>query len=655
MKNLWKTLFVAALFVSCSEANVDEQPVPETTQGQAIEFYADMGGRTSFFEDEGLGVHWVEGDKLAIRRWYGDGNPTAATRQRSTYTALQSGATTAFTWIEEHQYTGDTAISWVENETNHVTAYYPTTANAGAHSITGAVLSDAQVQSEAGNHDHIGDYMMMLAEPQHFAPEALPTKVEFQLTNLFSIVEVTLKGDASKKVESLNLTTASTVPLAFSKGTLNATKSPTNNAFTDLMTISEPLLSVNLSLTTPAALSAEGTKFYFVVLPGKHESGDIVLKATCTDGTFAEVKMGAIEFKMNNVYRPALTLAESDFKEIEVIGDAEIEIVGTNANQYFGSANFEEGSLLIYDRTSYGDYKSTYATWGVSTTDYAYSAENTWQTMVGNTKVYPDNAIKVKTDGYVYLLVRKNVRALLVQHGWELVDQNHITYGTTSNPDTGLFEICRKQFAAGTVLNFATDCFGDEESDDFAGVRPLAKKITWPLAKVVLTETTEMQENGGALAEFTEGARIATSYAQTVSTTWVKNESTKTKSIPAGYVGMKMYTVNRRTKEPYLPSMVVSGTTTSAGWVYQICPEQAWSYLKADGWKRVEYCILTGGNDIDFYIVGKWFESGATVATLDYLEKINEGKAEEEKITQIISQLQYFNTGILLGDLSIAQ
>ena len=51
MKNLWKTLFVAALFVSCSEANVDEQPAPETTQGQAIEFYADMGGRTSFFED----------------------------------------------------------------------------------------------------------------------------------------------------------------------------------------------------------------------------------------------------------------------------------------------------------------------------------------------------------------------------------------------------------------------------------------------------------------------------------------------------------------------------------------------------------------------------------------------------------------------------
>lgn len=484
MKNLWKTLFVAALFVSCSEANVDEQPVPETTQGQAIEFYADMGGRTSFFEDEGLGVHWVEGDKLAIRRWYGDGNPTAATRQRSTYTALQSGATTAFTWIEEHQYTGDTAISWVEGQTNHVTAYYPTTANAGAHSITGAVLSDAQVQSEAGNHDHIGDYMMMLAEPQHFAPEALPTKVEFQLTNLLSIVELTLTSDVAKTVSSIELCTISGNPLAFTDGVLNATKSPQNDAFSDVLKINIGLPSVKLSLATPATVSAEGAKFYFVVLPGAHAKGDITIRAYMEDGSVYGMKMGAIEFVMNKVYRPSLKLG--DFTELNMDA-AEIEHIfanGSSSAVYGLPVSMKEGStpILLRPHFAYTNIPDV-----VKNLQVATIIPSTYPTT---------NKIVAKTAGWVYMLVGPqttthltSVRDYFKENGWQavgVVPTKGIT--KTSQPKDPIMYYAypsgeNTEYAY--MLVYGKEFAVDEKFDmtkypltNFQGIRPIAKKIT---------------------------------------------------------------------------------------------------------------------------------------------------------------------------------
>ncbi len=484
MKNLWKTLFVATLFVSCSEANVDEQPAPEFSQGQAIEFYANVGGRTSFFEDEGLGVHWVEGDKVAIRRWYGDGDPTSSTRQRSTYHAEQSGATTQFVWDENEQYGSDTAISWVEEQTNHVTAYYPTTNNAGAHNISGVTLSATQEQSEAGNHDHIGNYMIMSAEPQSFLPDALPTQVSFDFTNLLSIVELTLTGEETKTVSSIELFTTSGNPLTFADGVLNATKSPQNDAFSDVLTINIGMPSVKLSLTTPATVSTEGAKFYFVVLPGAHAKDAITIRAYMEDGSVYGMKMGAIEFKMNKVYRPSLKL--DDFSELNM-DPAEIEHIfanGSSSAVYGLPVSMEEDSAPILLRPHF-DYKNIPDE--VKNLQVATIIHSTYPTT---------NKIVAKTAGWVYMLVGPqttdqltSVQTYFTENGWSavgVVPTKGITktsqpknptmyYSYTSGEDTeyAYMLVYGKEFAV------------DEEFDmtnypltNFQGIRPIAKKIT---------------------------------------------------------------------------------------------------------------------------------------------------------------------------------
>lgn len=632
MKNIWKSLFVAALFVSCSESMIEETVAPEASQDNAIRFeVATAGGRAAFFQGAGHGAAFEAGDELGIRSWTGSETYDVNTRGRGNYEVKADGTLTLKpnTWGQP--------VIWGEGVDTYITACYPATPNANANNISAVTLPSAQTQAAAKDHSHIGDYMIMsTSKPYVFAADNHPASVALSLQNVLSIVEVTLTGSEAVEVASLTMRTASSAPLAFSAGKLDTTL---NLAETDTaITVTTGVSAVTLNLTTPATVDAKGAEFYFVVLPGTHAKKDIVLSAYTTDGKEYRVEMGKIEFKMNNVYRPKLDLAQ--FEKVEV---AEIEIVGEGAMKYFGSTNFENGSYQLYDRTTYGGYGSSYFTYGIPE-QFQYTPENTWQTMVSNVSAgaWPvTKTIRVATSGYVYLLVRKNLITGMKAAGWEVVSASEIFYGKNADTRTGEFYLCRKSFEAGTLIDWAEDC-GMTDTDDFAGVRPVAKKITWPLAKVAIAETETLKTGGGKLAEFAEGAQIASSYGQTVSTTWVKGTETKTKSIPAGYVGMKMYTVKRASGQHIYQ---VTGTTSSAGWVYQICPEQAWEDLKADGWKRMDHFILTGGNDIDFFIVGKWFESGATVATLDYTEKVAAGN----------SSLQHFNTGILLGDLSIAQ
>lgn len=635
MKNIWKSLFVAALFVSCSESMTEETVAPEASQDNAIRFEVAIdGGRAAFFQGAGHGAAFEAGDQLGIRSWTGTEKFDTNTRKRGNYKVNADGTLTKTAYDD---------IVYGEGVTTYITAFYPVTNNTSANNIGGVTLPSAQTQAEADNHSHIGDYMIMsTSKPYVFAADNHPASVALSLQNVLSIVEVTLTGSEAVEVASLTMRTASDAPLAFSAGKLDTTLNLDEKDTAITVTTGES--SVTLNLTTPATVDAKGAKFYFVVLPGVHDNGDITLQATSTDGKIAEIAMGAIAFKMNKVYRPALTLKASDFKAPEVIGDAEIEIVGEGAMKYFGSTNFENGSYQLYDRTKYGRVNSSsYFTYGIPE-QFHYTPENTWQTMVSNVSAgaWPmTKTIRVATSGYVYLLVRNALITGMENAGWEVVSASEIFYGTNADTRTGEFYLCRKSFDAGTLIDWAEDC-GITVTNDFAGVRPVAKKITWPLAKVAIVETDALKTGGGKLAEFAEGARIASNYGQTVSTTWVKDSETKTKSIPAGYVGMQMYTVNRASG---LHVYQVTGTTSSAGWVYQICPQQAWDDLKDDGWRRMDHCILSGGNDIDFFIVGKWFESGATVATLDYTEKV----------TANASSLQHFNTGILLGDLSIAQ
>jgi hypothetical protein len=176
--------------------------------------------------------------------------------------------------------------------------------------------------------------------------------------------------------------------------------------------------TVTLTLTEPVTLSAEGAKLYLVVMPGVHAAGDITLTAIATDNTSAEVKMGAITFEKNKVYRPTVTL--NNFKATEGKQYAEIAISGADASKVFGTVNFENGATFITSRTKVNAHGVDLATYNIPS-EFYYTDENTWQTMSTMASLHPDLLVDVKTSGYVYVLVDgkdANYHNALVGNGW---------------------------------------------------------------------------------------------------------------------------------------------------------------------------------------------------------------------------------------------
>ena len=351
MKNIWKSLFVAALFVSCSESMTEETVAPEVNNGKAIKFeVANNGGRAAFFQG-GHGVAFEEGDVIGLRLLtggvssedhqavedktmggtYADSDAYLADNvQRGNY-SLKDGVWTLYS-PETAKWQ---ALHWIDNTQNEICAFslpmasLPDSKQANGpdnrypHNINLAVLSATQVQAAANDHSHIGNYMIMSSDPQMFGKNEQPEVVNIQFQNVLSIVEVTLKSAETKSLMNLTMT-SKTTPLAFTKGSLNATKKVSTGVSPFVIDEGMGVNEVKLTLTEAAEVTAEGAKFYFVVLPGVHAANDITLTATCTDGSFAEVAMGAIEFKTNKVYRPTVTLAAADFKQPEL--PAEIEL-----------------------------------------------------------------------------------------------------------------------------------------------------------------------------------------------------------------------------------------------------------------------------------------------------------------------------------------
>lgn len=636
MKNLWKTLFVAALFVSCSEANVDEQPVPETTQGTPIQFeLVNEGGRAAFFQGEGHRVDWEGGEKIAIRRWLGTAESPAYdanTRQRGNYTVDVNGALT-LSQYDEVTYSDDA------EKGTFITACYPDNTNANANKIGNLTLSAAQTQAAGNDHSHIDDYMIMMTpSPLYFEPGVAPEKVSLRLQSVLSIVEVTLKGDAEKKVASLELVTISDSPLAYSKGVLDLTQDITAEDAACPITVETGLSSVSLSLNTPAALSAEGTKFYFVVLPGAHAANDITLKVMMEDGSCAEVAMDAIEFKMNKVYRPEISLTT-----FATMNPAEIEILNTDATQpFWGSVNYENGAAIITSRMgTNGNNSRTMVLSNVPAT-FMYSEEATWQTLAMNNTSCPDVTVKAATSGYLYITTTgagSTWPPAMVADGWvveTLLEDAGIIY-IDEKGTSGSFAIYSKYVEAGTTLELSSlRNLKPSESLMFQGFRPVAKKITWPLAKMSVTAAT-----GASMTTFNIGNSITLNATATIAQA---NQSGTTKSVPYGYRGMNLYAVDGTAT-----STTVSATATTAGMVYAICPSSLYTTANSasdkgnvTGWKQIESFYCSESDEL-YYIVAKY----VAVDDVIILSYGTEATA--------VTDRSNIGTGILLGDLSIAQ
>lgn len=508
MKNIWKSLFVAALFVSCSESMTEEAAAPEVAQGKAIKFeVVNEGGRAAFFQGEGHGVAFEAGDQLGIRGWYSQTLNTT-TRMRANYEIGEDGKslTQTSTW--------DNPVVWKDGQETHITAYYPATNNAAANNIGNVTLPSTQTQAAADDHSHIDDYMIMsTCKPYDFAADNQPASVALSLQNVLSIVEVTLTDSEAVEVASLTMQTSSGAPLAFSVGKLDTTL---NLAETDTaITVTTGAAAITLNLTQPATVNAEGAKFYFVVLPGTHARGDISLIVNTTDGQSYALEMDAVEFKMNKVYRPKLDLAQ-----FEAVGAAEIEHIFEDedgAKVYAQPSYFNASGLMLINRPYYPFYQ------------IPASVENLQIASI-NAQSYPaTNKIKALTRGYVYMLVGSSSNAtvsnataadkFLTGAGWsrmtdlptaEITSIDQITSGlvyyanVANNGSFAPMVIYSKLMEQGEEFDLTT-----YPVTSFQGIRPMAKKITNRTSKYLVLNFNFMNDDQGWTAR--------TSYSNIVS------------------------------------------------------------------------------------------------------------------------------------------
>lgn len=475
MKKFFSIVLLSALFfAACSESTIDEQSTPTMAEGEPIAFsVVSNEGRASYFQGEGHGVVWDGGEQIGIRAY--DIDTPSSNKQRGNYTVAEDGECT----LNKHD-----GILW-QGSPMTITAYYPATDNATASNLWEIPMSDKQEQKAAGDHSHIANYMVMQAEPQNFTQQ--PDAAQLEFCNLCAIVELTIKGSASHTVRRVTLSTTSENHLSATQLKLDATQSLFDNkgdlkAKAALVPYTIPAENkdfgskqLHLSLTSPAALSEEGAKFYLVVLPGNHENEEITISVETTEGKIAEKKMGAVEFKMNKVYRPTLTFADNDFKV--KLAEIQHRYNRKNGNTYSTPVPFVEEAVIFLDRT--------YKLYNVPTMPEACEVATC------NSDLYPSyNRIIAETDGFVYLLANgaKAIVTQLTGFGWEPVTKNQgandaSTFGTdqiyyhanaiTSGSASGLLTLYRRWMQQNEEFDLTTLT----AISGFRGIRPVAKKI----------------------------------------------------------------------------------------------------------------------------------------------------------------------------------
>ena len=489
---------VAALMTSCNQPSIDEvTPEQGGVTGEEIQFYT-VGddSRTTHFEGKGLGVYWEAGDQIAVRRYDKDITTNPDCRQRANYKADNSGATTTFT-----RYSNDTwpLISWFEDKDTYIAAYYPATNNAGMNSIE-ITLPNTQTQVAAGDHSHIGDLMWMKSEPQVFAVDNHPSKVELKFKNLYSVIELTLTSTAAnKKVSKIDIV-SSTNPLTISgKGLINMNTSFADDAVNGLaFNTSKTTFTNNCSLTLdePALLDADGEKFYLVVLPGNHAAGELTIITTCEDGSVVETPMGEINFEINKVYRPVLALNNFETKTIADIKHIFSDIDAVTYQEPM--AVVEGGDSPILGRTyKMFNYPSFLVGCQIAAIQYT---------------TYPTcNRIQAINDGYVYMMAGATTanHDAIVADGWAVVtgttdtkvadNANIMYYGSKEGTASGNIAIYERKMVAGEVYDFLRL---RNALTSFQGIRPIAKTITNEICNEIAFDFTSTPSGWAAQGNF---------------------------------------------------------------------------------------------------------------------------------------------------------
>lgn len=303
-------LFVAG----CSETKTE---CPAVLPERAVRFTGSGASatRTAFgAEDTAITIAWTADDEIGIfgrGAVAGDNYPYAATPDRkelSRCAFAPAGVEKVFAWGlgEQHFY----AVCPYDEDAAGAPEEYPVS------------LPAVQEQSEPGSAEHLAAYSVMKAAPvSRVFSDEVPAGIDFMFHNLFSIVEIRLKMDASSSldvpVRQIRLVSTA-ADLAIPAGTVDLT-APIAADYAELpVTALTGSRDVTLSLPgTPSVTRSEFQSFYLTVAPGAHPEGALSLEVTAIDNSICTVPLPAATFKSNRNYRRDVTLRLEEFEAAE--------------------------------------------------------------------------------------------------------------------------------------------------------------------------------------------------------------------------------------------------------------------------------------------------------------------------------------------------
>lgn len=261
--------FAVLLLAILSACTVQDDPGIDQAPAQAISVIADTqqepGTKSTL---SGLNTFWVAGtDQIGIF------SPQAKTTQEGSAPA-RNVAFTAQSSARSSAFTG--TMYWGSTSTAHsFYAYYPYNPGySGSQTAVPISLSANQVQTQAGNSDHIGALDFLAASPVAVTSPSvageLGGSLNLNFNHVFSMVEFQVKGSGS--LSQVRLTGASPLALEAGACTIDLTQTPGNDAYTITQNATSKLVSVTLG--TPATLSSEiAVSIYLIVLPGTQSAG----------------------------------------------------------------------------------------------------------------------------------------------------------------------------------------------------------------------------------------------------------------------------------------------------------------------------------------------------------------------------------------------
>ena len=285
MKKFLFGLFALGLMTSCvKEAFVVEtqQNTPDFVVTATVE--ETPATRTQLTYDNGYKTIWSAGDAINVNNAFGSFK----------FVLTQGAGTPNATFANDPTYSGASAGTEDGNTFpgSGMVAVYPFNANA----TTSMEGEDVVVNTEipANQTFSAGSFGQNASPMVAYNVAGLP---QFSFKNVGTILCMPLAGEGT--IVSAKLESASGVKIA-GAATVTAVA---ENDFIPTTTVTEAGVStITLSCGEGVELSAEPTKFYFVLAPGTYEENDLVVTFTNSYGDFFQTTIPAtLEYKRSEI------------------------------------------------------------------------------------------------------------------------------------------------------------------------------------------------------------------------------------------------------------------------------------------------------------------------------------------------------------------